>query len=127
MRTWSTLSFLVLTSAFSVLAVPVSEPFSDATSSGGTAYSVGSKLGFDASLTGGQTNAQGLWWAEAGTTVGTVSVTNVSGNLNFADVPGYSGTLPASSGNSISAAAVSSRSPRMAINSPTGGQAAGVS
>jgi hypothetical protein len=36
----------------SLQAVPVYEPFADATASGGSDYAVGAKLGFDTSLTG---------------------------------------------------------------------------
>src|SRR2546423_7125225 len=100
MKIASLLAGLSIALASSVYAVPVYEPFADATAFGGTAYSSGSKLGFDASLSGGQTNAQGLWWAETTTTNVNSSITNVSGSLNFSDVPGYSGTLPASAGNS---------------------------
>jgi hypothetical protein len=103
----------------------VYEPFADATASNGTSYAPGSRLGFDASLTGGQTNAQGLWWAEAGTTAGTGSITNITGGLSFSAVPGYSGNLPASFGNSINAVNINAHSPRMTINSPSGGTAAG--
>ena len=120
------LALLGLTLVSSSWAVPVYEPFADATASGGTSYSVGSKLGFDGS--GGQTNAQGLWWADAGTNVGTLSLTNVSGSLSFSNVAGYSGFyLPSSQGNSIFGAAISNRCSRMTINRPSGGQAAGVS
>src|SRR5205814_990176 len=114
MKTYLLAGLFSLSLISSVQAVPVYEPFADATAFGGSAYSVGSKLGFDSSLTGGQTNAQGLWWAEAGTSAGSIVVTNISGSLSFSSVSGYSGNLPASSGNSVNAVAVTTgRSPRM--------------
>src|SRR5262245_49292662 len=114
MKTRLPLFLLTLSLPVSLQAAPVYEPFADATASGGSSYAVGSKLGFDTSLTGGQTNSQGLWWAEAGNS-NSGSITNISGSLSFSSVPGYSGNLPASFGNAINAVAISGRSPRMTI------------
>src|ERR1035437_9286939 len=86
----------------SAYALPDYEPFADATSAGGTAYAPGTLLG-------GQINAQGLAWAEVGTSVASPSITNNAGSLN---VPGLAPAL----GNSILFGG-NGRSCRMAIGS----------
>lgn len=82
---------LILASVFlvpAVYALPNYEPFADATGSGGTSYTPGANLG-------GQINADGLTWADVGTTStpnGPIKIN--SGSLT---VPGLSPSL----GNSI--------------------------
>ena len=71
----------------SAYALPDYEPFADATGAGGTAYTPGTLLG-------GQVNAQGLTWADVGTSVAGPFITNNVGSL---DVPGLAPAL----GNSI--------------------------
>ncbi len=79
---------------------PDFEPFADATSSSnGTSYAVGANLI-------GQTNAQGLTWAAAGT--GSAQATITSGTLT---VPG----LLADSGNSVSFGSASGPTPRFGL------------
>ena len=124
MKIRALLTLIAFSIVLSLQATPVYEPFADATASNGTSYAVGSKLGFDSSLTGGATNSQGLGWADASTSV-SGEITNSSGSLSFSSVAGYSGNLPASFGNSINALGANNRCPRMTINSPTGGTAAG--
>ncbi len=74
------------TFAASVYALPIYEPFADATGSGGTSYTVGATLA-------GQTNAAGRWWGYAGS--GAVTPTIEAGNLSV------SGLYAGASGNSI--------------------------
>ena len=88
--------------AVSAYALPDYEPFADVTGAGGTAYAPGTLLG-------GQINAQGLAWAEVGTSVASPSITNNAGSLN---VPGLAPAL----GNSILFGG-NGRSCRMAIGS----------
>src|SRR6478735_4883073 len=87
--------FLVLFTSFSSLfaALPIYEPFADATGSGGTAYAIGSVLP-------GQVNAQGYTWFTVNTGGTGSAPTNFAGNLS------YTG-LPTSLGNSIMVANIS--------------------
>ena len=104
MRTALVCSSISLLFAASLKALPGYEPFADATGSGGTTYVAGNNLGFDATLTGGQTNAQGFFWAQVNTSSGGAAVLLASGNLSFSSVAGYSGALNLPSSSGISAA-----------------------
>jgi hypothetical protein len=72
-----------------VLAVPIFDPFADATTSGGSSYAVGSNLV-------GQTNSTlfSAWYSRGSITGSSVQPTNVAGSLAYAG-------LPSSAGNSI--------------------------
>ena len=73
--------------SLTVYALPDYEPFADATGAGGTSYAAGTNLG-------GQVNAQGLSWADVGTSTAGPYITNNAGSLS---VPGLTPGL----GNSI--------------------------
>ena len=73
---------LIVLSAAPVFALPDYEPFSNATGSGGTAYTVGSNLA-------GQTDAGGQSWFTAGT--GTVQPTIAAGDLTISGLASSGG------------------------------------
>jgi hypothetical protein len=89
MKRLITLVLLSMT-AVTVYALPDYEPFSDATGSGGTAYTVGSILI-------GQTNAFGRDWAQAGP-VSTVTPTIASGDLTVSGLYSAGGGASAAFG-----------------------------
>ena len=95
--------------ATTIHAVPFIDPFANATANGGTAYTPGTALS-------GNTNAQKRVWYEVNTGSASTSTPMVGTNsLSFSDVVGYTGTLPASSGDSASFANVSARSARLTL------------
>jgi hypothetical protein len=109
-----TAGLIVLALAFAsqlALAVPLFDPFADATASGGTSYAVGSTVTnqFNPALF----NA----WYQRGVGFGSVTPLIASGSLSY---PG----LPASTGNSASFAPASSSSACLELNEPAGGQPA---
>jgi hypothetical protein len=85
----------------SYASLPVSDPFANATASGGTSYAIGSNLI-------GQTNGQGLAWFQAGANGTQPQPTITSGNLSV------NGLMP-STGNSVSYGGASGDSARLGL------------
>ncbi|HVM49259.1 MAG TPA: PEP-CTERM sorting domain-containing protein [Candidatus Acidoferrum sp.] len=79
----------------SVFALPDYEPFADASSSGGTTYTIGANLI-------GQTNAGGQAWFQAGPANST-QPTITAGSLSYADLPPSQGNSVGFGGNGESA------------------------
>ncbi len=89
----------------SVSALPLYDPFADATGSGGTSYAVGANLV-------GQTDAAAHSWFGAGPTTGTpVTPTIISGSIA---IPG----LSLGEGNSIRMVPGAGPSPRLSLGTP---------
>jgi hypothetical protein len=86
-----------------VLALPIFDPFADATANGGTSYTLGT------ALTNQFNRALFSPWYPRGVNFGSTQPTNVSGSLSY---PG----LPASTGNSVSFTGISAQNTCLDLN-----------
>src|ERR1051325_1268623 len=103
-KLWSVL--LLLAALNYATALPNFDPFTDATASGGTSYTVGSGL---VTTNAGQTNLANTWIAIFVNNAANGQPNIVSGNLSYPD-------LPTSSGNSVSFGPLNGMSARLGLN-----------